>query len=56
MASLELNLLLKKSGMLANFAIKKGLTKSMDFSAIECLQGMPKWNPAKKQTKNKPCP
>ncbi|MFT5667431.1 MAG: TonB family protein [Vicingaceae bacterium] len=41
----------KKSGMLTNFVIKKGLNEGMDFSAIECLQGMPKWNPAIKNGK-----
>lgn len=36
----------KKNGKLSGFAIKKGLNENMDFAAIECLQGMPTWQPA----------
>lgn len=36
----------KKSGKLSDFVIKKGINEDMDFSAVECLQGMPLWEPA----------
>ena len=41
----------KKSCKLSDFVIKKGINKDMDFAAIECLQGMPIWNPAIEQGK-----
>ncbi len=41
----------KKNGKLANFVVKKGINKDMDFTAVECLQGMPTWNPAIEQGK-----
>ncbi|MBL4710754.1 MAG: TonB family protein [Flavobacteriales bacterium] len=41
----------KKNGRCTNYTIKKGLNEDMDFSAVECLQGMPIWEPAIKDGK-----
>tara|TARA_B110001469_G_C9514218_1_gene256184 strand:- start:1 stop:243 length:243 start_codon:yes stop_codon:yes gene_type:complete len=46
----------KKSEMLTNFVTKKGLNEGMDFSAIECLQAMPKWNPSIKDHQKQTLP
>lgn len=41
----------KKNGKCANFIIKKGINEDMDLAAVECLQGMPLWEPAVKEGK-----
>ena len=37
---------IKKSGKPTGFVVKKGINEDMDLSAVECLQGMPYWEPA----------
>ena len=36
----------KKNGKCTGFTVKKGVNQDMDLSAVECLQGMPLWEPA----------
>ena len=44
-------LTVKKNGKCADFTIKKGINEDMDIAAIECLEGMPFWEPAVKDGK-----
>lgn len=41
----------KKNGKCTGFTVTKGINEDMNFSAVECLQGMPVWEPAVKEGK-----
>jgi len=36
----------KKNGKLSDFVIAKSVNETMDLAALNCLMGMPKWEPA----------
>lgn len=44
--TVQIEFTVKKSGKLSGFTVKKGLEEETNFAAIECLMGMPIWEPA----------
>ena len=44
--TVHLEFTVKKNGTLSKFVVKKGLSEDANLSAIDCLSGMPKWEPA----------